>query len=258
MALLELKNVTKYFGGLAAVSDFSMDVAKGEIRGLIGPNGAGKTTMFNLITNFYPVTSGSIYFNGEDITGVHTHKIAGKGLVRSFQSTILFMEFTVMENVMTALHLRAGMSPVNRFLGGAGEREKENEEEARSLIKFFGMENFENELAMNLPHGFQRALGVSMASANHPKMLMLDEPVTGMNPVETDHMMGLIKKIRDEWGMTVLLVEHDMRAVMGLCDGLTVISFGKKLAEGKPEEIQRNRDVIEAYLGKDTLEQIAT
>ena len=257
MGILELKKVTKYFGGLAAVSDFSMDVSKGEIRGLIGPNGAGKTTTFNLITNFYPVTSGSITFDGEDITGVHTHKIAGKGLVRSFQSTILFMEFTVMENVMTAFHLRAGMNLVNRFLGGANAKEEENERQARELIKFFGMEHLENELAMNLPHGYQRALGVAMATANHPKMLMLDEPVTGMNPVETDNMMGLIRKIRDDWDITVLLVEHDMRAVMGLCDELTVISFGKKLAEGKPEEIRRNKDVIEAYLGKETIEEIA-
>jgi len=253
MALLELKGVTKYFGGLAAVNDFSMDVSEGEIRGLIGPNGAGKTTTFNLITNVYPVTSGSIIFDGKDITGINTHKIAGMGLVRSFQSTILFMEFTVIENLMTALHLRAGMNQVNRFLGGAGKREEQNEKEARRLLKFFGMSELENELAANLPHGFQRALGVAMATSTKPKMLMLDEPVTGMNPTETDHMMVLIKKIREEWGMTVLLVEHDMRAVMGLCDELTVISFGKKLAEGKPEEIRDNKEVIEAYLGKEEI-----
>ena len=253
MALLELRGVTKYFGGLAAVSDLDMEVSKGEIRGLIGPNGAGKTTTFNLITNVYPVTSGSIIFDGEDITGVNTHKIAGKGLVRSFQSTILFMEFTVMENLMTALHLRAEMNQFNRFLGGAGKRENQNEKEARRLVEFFGLSQLKDELAANLPHGFQRALGVAMATATRPKMLMLDEPVTGMNPTETDQMMGLIKKIREEWGMTVLLVEHDMRAVMGLCDELTVISFGKKLAEGKPEEIKNNKEVIEAYLGKEEM-----
>lgn len=258
MALLELKGVSKYFGGLAAVKDFNMEVAEGEIRGLIGPNGAGKTTTFNLITNVYPVTSGSIVFDGQDITGVSTHKIAGMGLVRSFQSTILFMEFTVMENVMTALHLRANMNLVQRYLGGAPKREGENEEYARELIEFFGMSHLENELAMNLPHGYQRSLGVAMATANRPKMLMLDEPVTGMNPVETDHMMKLIRKIRDEWGITVLLVEHDMKAVMGLCDGLTVISFGKKLAEGKPEEIRSNPEVIEAYLGKEAIEEFAS
>lgn len=250
MALLELKGITKYFGGLAAVSDFDMDVSEGEIRGLIGPNGAGKTTCYNLITGVYPLTSGQVFYNGEDITGLKPHQIAGKGLVRTFQAIILFMEFTIQQSVMTACHLHARMNPVKRYLGGAGGEEKENEKKTLEIMDFLGLSDLKDELAMNLPHGHQRALAIAMAMAAEPKMLLLDEPVTGMNPSETQHMMGLIKKLRAERGMTILLVEHDMRAVMGLCDELTVLSFGKKLAEGDPAGIMENEEVIEAYLGK--------
>ncbi len=251
MALLELEGITKNFGGLAAVSDFSMDVNEGEIRGLIGPNGAGKTTCYNLITGVYPLTSGKVSYNGEDITGLTSHQIAGKGLVRTFQAIILFMEFTIQQSVMTACHLYAGMNPVKRYLGGAGREEKENERKTQEIVDFLGLSDLKDELAMNLPHGHQRALAIAMAMAAEPKMLLLDEPVTGMNQSETSHMMGLIKKLRTERGMTILLVEHDMRAVMGLCDELTVLSFGKKLAEGTPAEIIEKEEVIEAYLGKE-------
>jgi branched-chain amino acid transport system ATP-binding protein len=247
MALLELKGITKYFGGLAAVSDFDMDVSEGEIRGLIGPNGAGKTTCYNLITGVYPLTSGKISYNGEDITGLKPHQIAGKGLVRTFQAIILFMEFTIQQSVMTACHLHAGMNPVKRYLGGAGGEEKENAKKTLEIMDFLGLSDLKDELAMNLPHGHQRALAIAMAMAAEPKMLLLDEPVTGMNPSETQHMMGLIKKLRAERGMTILLVEHDMRAVMGLCDELTVLSL---LAEGEPAGIMENEEVIDAYLGK--------
>ncbi len=249
MALLELKEVTKYFGGLAAVSDFSMDINEGEIRALIGPNGAGKTTMYNLISGVYEVTSGTISYNGEDITGLKPHQIAARGLVRTFQATnILFTDHTVLQAMMVARHLHAGMNFITKFMGTASKIEAEHKKKCLELLEFFGLAELKDELAMNLPHGHQRALGVALAVATEPKLLCLDEPVTGMNPVETEHFMGLIKQIRHQ-GITVLLVEHDMKAVMGISDQVTVLSFGRKLAEGTPKEIQTNPEVIEAYLG---------
>ncbi len=249
MALLELRGVTKYFGGLAAVSDFDMDVSEGEIRALIGPNGSGKTTMYNLITGFYPVTKGEIKYDGKDITGLTPHQIAERGLVRTFQATdVLFADHTVLRGMMVARHLHAGMNFITKFMSTAGKIEGENKRKCLELIDFFGLSQFKDELAMNLPHGHQRALGVALALATEPKLLCLDEPVTGMNPVETEHFMGRIRNIREQ-GVTVLLVEHDMRAVMGISDQITVLSFGKKLAEGTPKEIQTNKEVVEAYLG---------
>ena len=249
MALLELRGVTKYFGGLAAVSDFDMDVNEGEIRALIGPNGAGKTTMYNLITGFYPVTQGTITYNGQEITGLKPHQIAKRGLVRTFQATsILFADHTVLQGMMVARHLEAGMNPVTKFLGTAAKTEENNRKKCLELIEFFGLTQFKDELAVNLPHGHQRALGVALAMATEPKLLCLDEPVTGMNPTETEHFMGLVRNVRDQ-GITLLLVEHDMKAVMDISDQITVLSFGKKLAEGTPKEIQTNKEVIEAYLG---------
>ena len=253
MALLELKGVTKYFGGLAAVSDFDMDVSKGEVRALIGPNGAGKTTVYNLITGFYPLTRGKITYNGEDITGLKPHQIAERGLVRTFQATnVLFADHTVLAGLMVARHLRAGMGPVTKFLGTAREVEEKNEKKCLELIDFFRLGQFKDELAINLPHGYQRALGVALAMATEPRLIMLDEPVTGMNPTETEYFMGLIKKIRDR-GVTVLLVEHDMKVVMGISDQITVLDFGRKIAEGIPKEIAHDTRVIEAYLGAEEL-----
>ena len=249
MALLELRGVTKYFGGLAAVSGFDMDVNEGEIRALIGPNGAGKTTMYNLITGFYPVTQGTITYNGQEITGLKPHQIAERGLVRTFQATsILFADHTVLQGMMVARHLEAGMNPVTKFLGTAAKTEENNRKKCLELIEFFGLTQFKDELAVNLPHGHQRALGVALAMATEPKLLCLDEPVTGMNPTETEHFMGLVRNVRDQ-GITLLLVEHDMKAVMDISDQITVLSFGKKLAEGTPKEIQTNKEVVEAYLG---------
>jgi len=250
MALLELNRITRQFGGLVAVSDFDMDVNEGEIRALIGPNGAGKTTTFNLISGFYPVTRGKIIYQGEDITHLKPHQIAKKGLVRTFQTNILFMDFTVLRSVMVARHLHSGLSTGKQLLGVRGSQEKENERKAREIIEFLGLADFKDELAVNLPHGYQRAVGIALALATEPKLLMMDEPVTGMTPVETEHMMNLIKRVRDS-GVTILLVEHDMKAVMGLSDQITVMDFGKKIAEGLPEEIAHNEMVIEAYLGKE-------
>lgn len=249
MILLKLRGVTKYFGGLAAVSEVDMDVGEGEIRGLIGPNGAGKTTLYNLITGFYRVTAGTIRYAGQDITGLTPHEIARRGLVRTFQATnVLFADHSVLAGMMVARHLHAGMAFARRFLGTGGRMEEENKRICLEIIDFFGLTKFKDELAMNLPHGHQRALGVALAVATEPKLLMLDEPVTGMNPVETGHMMELIKKVRDR-GITVLLVEHDMRAVMGISDRITVLNFGKKIAESTPQEISYDPRVIEAYLG---------
>jgi len=249
MALLELRGVTKYFGGLAAVGDVDMDVKEGEVRALIGPNGSGKTTLYNLITGFYPVTRGHISYDGKDITGLTPHQIAEKGLVRTFQATdVLFADHTVLQGMMVARHLHAGMNFVTKFMGAARRVEEENQRKCLEIIDFFGLTKLKDELAINLPHGHQRALGVALTMATEPKLLMLDEPVTGMNPVETEHFMELIKEIRDQ-GTTVLLVEHDMKAVMGISDRITVLDFGKKIAEGTPKQIAQNKDVIEAYLG---------
>lgn len=248
MALLELRGVDKHFGGLAAVSNLDMDVNKGEIRALIGPNGAGKTTVFNVITGFYRATRGTIRYNGEDITHLQPHQIAKRGLVRTFQLTTLFMGFTTLRGVMVARHLYAGGNFAKRFLGSYRSSEKENLAKSLEIIEFLGLGHLKDELAWNLPHGHQRALGIAMALATEPRLLLLDEPVTGMNPAETRHMMDLIRKVRDR-GVTILLVEHDMKAVMGLSDRITVMDFGQKIAEGFPEMIIRNEVVIEAYLG---------
>lgn len=263
MAMLDVKGVSKYFGGLAALRDLDLEVDEGEIRGVIGPNGAGKTTLFNVISGVYPPTSGSIIFEARSlfygqpwarrVTVLKPSQIAEMGLVRTFQRTALFHDFTVLGNVSVARHLRAEEGLWGAVFGGARRMEKENEERALEIVEFIGLGDLKDELASNLPHGHQRALGVAIALAAEPKLLMLDEPVTGMNAAESQHMTGLIRKVRDEWGITILLVEHDMRTVMGLCEKITVLNFGEKLAEGLPEEIRENEDVIEAYLGAEDI-----
>ena len=253
MALLELKGLTKYFGGLAAVSELDFSVEDGEIVGLIGPNGAGKTTVFNLISGVFAPTDGQIRFRGEEITGLRPDQVAKKGLARTFQSTILFELFPSVANVVVGAHLHAGMNFFGTLFNTRRTRHKEQETLAKvmDIINFLELGEWAMVPAQDLPHGHQRALGVGIALATEPKLLLLDEPVTGMNPEETIHMMGLIKKIRDERDLTIVLVEHDMKAVMGLCDRISVLSFGKKLTEGTPEEIQNDKAVIEAYLGVD-------
>jgi branched-chain amino acid transport system ATP-binding protein len=252
MALLELKDVSKNFGKLQAVSDLNFDVNKGEIHSLIGPNGAGKTTVFNLITGTFPLTSGNIFFNEENITGLPPHKIAQMGMARSFQHTYLFMYESVLNNVMMGFHTSCRAGVIKEFLHTPKARKIDNEcrEKALEILKFMGLDAFIHELPVNLPHGHQRALGVSIAIACNPTLLMLDEPVTGMNPTETVEMVERIRKIRDT-GITIILVEHSMKVVMNISDRITVLSYGKKIAEGLPEEIKNNQEVVEAYLGKE-------
>jgi len=250
MALLEIKNVSKYFGGLAALSGFDMEVNEGEIKGLIGPNGSGKTTLYNVISGVYRPTSGSIIYQGEDISSLPSSTIAKKGLVRTFQHTALFMDFTVLQNISVGRHLHASENIFGVVGNTAATRkvEKESLKKAEEIVDFMELSHLKDELAVNLPHGYMRALGVGVALATEPKLLMLDEPVTGMNPTEKSHMLALIKRIREQ-GISVLIVEHDMKTVMGLCDNITVLCFGKKLAEGVPKDILANDAVIEAYLG---------
>jgi len=248
MPILEVHGLSKQFGGLSAVADLSFSVETGEVRGLIGPNGAGKTTTFNVISGFYAPSNGRILYQGENIAGMRTSRIAARGLVRTFQTTTLFHEFTVLDNVRVGCHLGAHTGFLRTLLGRDRALEQAARDRALEILAFFGLEGLRDELAMNLPHGLQRALGMAVALAAQPRLLLLDEPFTGMNPEETRHMMDLVRKVREQ-GITLLLVEHDMQAVMGLCDRITVLNFGRLLAEGSPDEIRRHPEVVEAYLG---------
>ena len=251
MPFFSVKNLSKSFGGLQANKMINLEVEEGEIRGVIGPNGAGKTTFFNVVSGFYTPTSGTVEFKGKVISGLHSSKIAKLGVVRTFQRAALFPDFTVLDNVVIARHLNADASLMNAIFRHKNKAESGNIERAREIINFLGLEHEQDNLAANLSHGHQRVLGVAMALATEPELLMLDEPVAGMNSGEKAIMVDHVKRIRDEWGVTILLVEHDMRTVMNLCDKITVLDFGEKLAEGLPEEIIHNKKVVEAYLGAD-------
>ncbi len=246
--ILAVRDLSKAFGGLVAVQSLSFDVAEGEIRGLIGPNGAGKTTTFNVISGFYAPTAGKVIYRGEDISGLKTSEIAAKGLVRTFQQTTLFQEMSLFENVLVGCHLEVRPNLVSSILRTDRDRRAAAEDKAREILSFFELEARKDDLAGGLPHGLQRALGMAVALAAEPGMLLLDEPFTGMNLEETRHMMDLVLRLRER-GLTLLLVEHDMQAVMGLCDTITVLNFGYRLAEGTPEQVRDNPAVIEAYLG---------
>jgi len=250
--ILEVKQLSKYFGGLAAVSKLDLSVVDSEILGLIGPNGAGKTTLFNVIGGFFPPTSGKVTFDSRDITGLKAHQIAHLGISRTFQASTLFMKISVLDNVFTGYHMSYKTSIWKRLLRmpSALNEEEMLRQRAMEILGFMGLESLKDELAANLPHGHQRILGVCMALATNPKLLLLDEPVTGMNREETQTMVDLIRQIRDR-GVTIVVVEHDMRAVMNLCDRIVVLSYGRKIAEGLPEEIRDNKEVVEAYLGKE-------
>ena len=249
--MLAVRNLVKRFGGLTAIDDLSFEVEKGRIHGLIGPNGAGKTTFFNVISGLYTPDSGSILFADKDISGLPMQEIAARGAIRSFQHSVLFHEMTLLENVLVGCHLRR-KAPMARLLwralSGKDEALEKDRAHALEILEFFDLAGRKDDLAGELPHGLQRALGMAVAFAAMPRLLMLDEPFTGMNPDETIHMMSVLRKLQRS-GVTILLVEHDMRAVMGLCDRITVLNFGSLLADGSAEEIQRHPKVIEAYLG---------
>jgi branched-chain amino acid transport system ATP-binding protein len=247
MPLLETRDLTRHFGGLAAVNHVDLTVEKGEIVGLIGPNGAGKTTCFNLLSGFLRPTAGSIVFDGEEVTGLRPHQIAARGLVRTFQLTTLFQEMTALQNVLLGLHLHSGTG-LRQLLFSRRDFPPDEVARGREALEFTGLAAHGDQLTKNLPHGHQRVLGIAMALAARPRLLLLDEPVTGMNLDESGRVMDLVKTIRGH-GTTILLVEHNMKAVMGTCERIVVLNFGQKLAEGTPTEVSASRDVIQAYLG---------
>ena len=251
MALLEVKGLTRRFGGLVAVNNVDFAVEEGAILGIIGPNGAGKTTLYNLITGVFPPTAGKIMFNGENVTRLSTHRRAAKGLVRTFQATTLFNEMTSLDNVLLAHHLVRETQDLSQFLNTRGFRNEDRtvKESAENILDYLGLSEAKDELAKNLPHGHQRALGIALGLAASPRLLLLDEPVTGMNEAETANMVRLIKGLRDDRRITIVVVEHDMRAIMGLSEHIMALNFGKKIAEGTPAQVVKNKEVIEAYLG---------
>lgn len=252
MSLLEVQQVSKYFGGLAALSNLNLTIQEGEIRGIIGPNGAGKTTLFNVISGIYRPTSGHIYYKGKRIDGLKPSRIARMGLVRTFQRTAIYHDFTVLKNVTVSRHMYTRESVFEVFAGTAKREEEENLEKAMEIVEFMGLGDLKHELAKNLPHGHQRALGIAIALACEPQLLLLDEPLTGMHASEKKNMIDLIKKVHQQ-SITIMIVEHDMRSVMELCHSISVLDFGKLLVEGTPTEIQNNRAVIEAYLGTEDI-----
>ncbi|MER2260910.1 MAG: ABC transporter ATP-binding protein [Psychrobacillus sp.] len=256
--VLELKSITKNFGGISALTDVSFQINEGEIFGLIGPNGAGKTTMFNIITNMFAPTSGEILFSGENISGMKPYKITDKGICRTFQNIRLFSQMSVLENVLVGAHCRNKSGVLKSVFRTKSQKqeEKSNYEVALELLELVGLSRFEDTIAENLAYGQQRRLEIARALASNPKLLLLDEPAAGMNETETENLFDLIKKVQKR-GVTVLLIEHDMPFVMKLCDRIAVLNFGRKLAEGTPTEIQNNQDVIEAYLGSEEDEEIA-
>lgn len=254
--ILQISNLTKTFGGLIAVNDVSIDIEKGSISAIIGPNGAGKTTLFNLLTGIYKPDTGRVMFNGRSLVGLRPDQVNAAGMTRTFQSIRLFPGMTVFENIMVGMHSRLNISLFQTLthLSGFNKQEKFVREKAADLLSFVGLDGKGDEVSRNLPYGDQRRIEIARALASDPKLILLDEPTAGMNPNETVEAMALFRRVRDELGVTVVLIEHDMRVVMGISENINVLDYGQKIAEGSPAEIRANPRVVEAYLGRQAAE----
>lgn len=253
--LLKVDNVSMVFGGLRAVSNLSMHIDEGELIGLIGPNGAGKTTAFNMITDVYTPTEGKVYFNGQQSSGKKSYQVTQMGMARTFQNIRLFSELSVIDNVKIAYNMHVTYNLADAIIrdGKYLSEEEFITQKALDLLKIFHLEEEAHEVAKNLPYGKQRRLEIARALATEPKLLLLDEPAAGMNPQETKELMEMIRWIRKEFNLSILLIEHDMGLVMGVCERIYVLEYGMKIAEGTPEEIKQNARVIEAYLGEEVI-----
>ena len=253
MALLETTDVVKRFGGLVAVNKISISLEQGRIASIIGPNGAGKTTFFNTLTGIYKPDEGQINFNDRSLIGLRPDQVSERGISRTFQNIRLFGAMTVLENILVGMHTQLKQSAMDALFRTKKfhDEERESENRAKELMRYVGLKNVGNQLARNLPYGGQRRIEIARAIAANPTLLLLDEPTAGMNPNETADAIKLFRRIRDDKGITILLIEHDMRVVMGISEHISVMDYGEKIAEGTPQEIRDNQRVIEAYLGRE-------